>query len=169
CDTLNNLAFIYNQDSIDGASNCFDCGPGYCDEIPLVGIKILKGVTDNVHIGGPGDPIEQVDRGMSSFIYYNNGGVNPPPPPGTEDPTIAPQFYNYLTGTWRSGEKITYGGNGYNTGGENTNYAFPSPPNDPNGWSMCSENLPNGDRRMVIGSGPFQIDPGGVNHLSFAV
>ncbi len=161
CDTLNDLAFIYNLDSIDGELSCYDCGLGYCDGIPVAGIKILKGVVDlenNI----------EVERGLSSFIYYNNAGTNPPPPPGTEDPSSAHEFYNYLTGSWRDGLGITYGGNGHNPSGESIKHVFTDPPDDVNGWSMCGEDMPYGQRRIVIGSGPFRLDPGAVTDLSFA-
>jgi len=75
-----------------------------------------------------------------------------------------------LSGSWRDGLRFTYGGDGHNVlSNEYSNYVFSSPPNDSEGWSMCSEGFPIGDRRMVIGSGPFHLDPGGVNKLSFAV
>jgi len=164
CDTLNDLAYVYNSDALDGLSNCNDClgGNTYCEDIPIVGIKMLEGVKDI-------ENNEVIDRGMSSFMYYNNAGTNPPPVPGTTDPSTAPQYYNYLTGSWADGTRLTYGGDGYNLGGEHTNYAFPDSPSDVNGWSMCNEGLSDGDRRAVISSGPYTALPGAINTLSFAV
>src|SRR5690606_32682192 len=92
--------------------------------------------------------------------------VSPPPPPGTEDPNSAPEFYNYLSGSWRDGLRFTFGGNARNPGSPDfINYAFTDPPDDTNGWSMCQEGLPIGDRRTVQASGPFRLDPGTHNEL----
>ncbi|MFT5168809.1 MAG: hypothetical protein ACI8P3_004054, partial [Saprospiraceae bacterium] len=167
CDSAQNLAYVYNRDALDGISSCSDCQGvnTYCEDIPIVGIKMLEGVKffDNGQV---------VDRKMSSFMYYNNGGTNPPPPPGTTDPTTGNpiSFYRLLTGSWIDGTRLTKGGDGYDPASTDyTNYAFPSPPNDPDGWSMCSAGLSDGDRRVVIGSGPFTMPPGAINSLSFAV
>ncbi len=45
----------------------------------------------------------------------------------------------------------------------------PAPPNDPNGWSMCTEDLPDFDRRFIFASGPFVLQPGAVNELIIGV
>jgi type IX secretion system substrate protein len=185
CDSAQNMAYVYNSDALDGVSSCSDCQGvnTYCEEIPMVGIKIIQGPLSpkvfingvdgsdglrNPQLGEMTDTI--VELGMTSFMYYNNGGTGAPP--GTTDPTTGNPltFYNLLSGSWIDGTRLTKGGDGYDpTSTDYTNYAFSSPPDDPNGWSMCSENLPDEDRRVVIGSGPFQITPGSVNRLSFAV
>ena len=187
CDSAQNMAYVYNSDALDGISSCTDCQGvnTYCEDIPMVGIKLIKGPLGpkvfingidgsgglrNPQLGEIADTI--VELGMSSFMHYNNGGTNPAPPPGTTDPITGNpvSFYNLLSGSWVDGTRLTKGGNGYDpTSTDYTNYAFSSPPDDPNGWSMCSENLPDGDRRAVIGSGPFRMDPSAINRLTFAV
>ncbi len=161
CDTSRSLAYVYNEDALDGESSCNDCPQGvntYCTDIPILGVDYFRGPLDE-----NGNEI-----GMSSFTYYNNGSLGPPP--GTEDPATAQEYYNYLSGSWKDGTRFTYGGNGYNLGSiELINYAFTEPPNDPNGWSMCTEALPFGDRRTVQASGPFRLDPGAVNELIIGV
>jgi hypothetical protein len=166
CDTINNLAFIYNSDALDGESSCNDCSGvnTYCEEIPLVGIKILKGVTDLVYVE-PWGTSERVDRGMSSFMYLNNGGG-----PSGGGPSGGLEYYRQMTATWPDGTPLTVGGDGYDPTSTNyTKYAFPSPPNDTEGWSLCAEGMFGNDRRIVIGSGPTRFDPGVVNTLSFVV
>ena len=37
------------------------------------------------------------------------------------------------------------------------------------GWSMCAEGLPVGDRRTIQASGPFTLQPGAVNELIIGV
>ncbi|MBL7808755.1 MAG: hypothetical protein JNN28_13125, partial [Saprospiraceae bacterium] len=93
-------------------------------------------------------------------------------PNGTIDPTAPQEYYNYITGTWRDGTPLTYGGSGYNPGDPTApriRYAFTEPPNDAAGWSMCTANLPFGDRRTLQASGPFTLKPGAVNELIIGI
>lgn len=158
CDSSKSLMYVYNQDATDGQPNC-DCQGvnTYCDQVPILGVDYFRGPLDE-----NGDEI-----GMSSFVYYNNPSYGNPPQP-TQDPDLPIEFYRYLTGYWRDGEPFTLGGNGYG-GTVTTRYAFPQDPNDPNGWSMCTENLPFADRRTLQASGPFTLLPGAVNELIIGI
>ena len=156
CDTTRSLAYTYNQDALDGEASASDCSgvPTYGVSIPIIGTDYFRGPLD--------ENANQI--GMSSFTYYNNGGLNPPP--GTDDPGVAQEFYNYLSGSWRDGTRLTFGGTGYSlTSPDVTNFAFPAQPNVSGGWSMCEEGLATGDRRTIQASGPFRLDPGAVNEL----
>ena len=161
CDVGRSLAYVYNEDALDGspAGTC-DCPGGvatYCDEIPILGIDFFRGPLDE-----NGNEI-----GMSSFTYYLNGSVDGIP--WMLDPQTPRGYYNYMTGSWRDGTPFTYGGNGYG-GTEPTKYVFPDPPNAPEpAWSMCSEGLGFGDRRTIQSSGPFRLDPGAVNEMVLGV
>ncbi len=181
CDTTQNLGYVYNKDALDGISSCDDClGLNtYCEEIPIVGIKILRGVLApkifcngidasdglcNPPLNSPVTPDTIVELGLSTFMYYNGNSF-----PGGGGGT-ALDFYNLMSASWPDDTRLTVGGDGYNPGSTDyTNYAFPSPPNDTTGWSMCSEEIEDGDRRMIMGLGPFRLDPGAINKLSFAV
>ncbi len=185
CDTSLNLMYVYNSDGLDGESSCQDCQgvATYCEDIPVLGVDyfrgprgpkmFINGVDDsdglrNPNIGEIGDTI--IELGMTAFTYYNNGGTNPTPPPGTTDPSSAPQYYNYLSGSWTDGTRFTYGGDAYNPmSTDYINYAFTEEPNDINGWSMESEGLPNGDRRTIQASGPFRLEPSAKNELIIGV
>ena len=154
-DTLRSLAYVYNEDAADGTTGCV-CDGGvntYCEDIPILGMDYFRGPLDE-----NGDEI-----GMSSFTYFNNAGVDPPPPTGTTDPNNAEEYFRYLTGSWRDGNPFTLGDDAYQDG-EPVKFAFPDAPNS-NGWSMCSADLPPGDRRTVQASGPFRLDPGAINEL----
>ncbi len=154
-DTSRNLAYVYNEDALDGETGC-TCPGGvntYCDEIPILGVDYFRGPLD--------ENFQEI--GMSSFTYYNNAGVGSPPI-GTTDPQTPQEFYNYLSGSWRDGSPFTFGDDAYQDG-EPVDYAFVDPPNDPDGWSMCTSGLPFGDRRTIQASGPFRLDPGAVNEL----
>ncbi|MEL6863520.1 MAG: hypothetical protein AAFP19_03830 [Bacteroidota bacterium] len=160
CEPSRSLAYVYNQDPLDGESSCQDCqgAPTYCDKIPMLGVDYFRGPLDEF-----GEEI-----GMSSFIYYNNITFNPPP--GTEDPGSAQEFYNLLSGSWIDGTPITSGGTGYNLGStDRVNYVFPDRPDDISGWSMCTAGIPRIDPRTIQASGPFRLDPNAVNELIIGV
>ena len=121
--------------------------------------------------------------GMRRFVYHNNSNAD------NGDPSTAPQYYNYLRGIWKNGAKMRYGGNAF-TGsdvvGPECDFMFPgdsdpwnwgtggTPPNggyNSNGlfWSeeQC-QNAPN-DRRFMQSAGPFTLEPGAVNYITFGV
>ncbi|MBI5913913.1 MAG: hypothetical protein HY842_00930, partial [Bacteroidetes bacterium] len=164
CDPSRNLAYYYNADDVDGQPGG-TCGgvPTYGNTIPAIGIDIFRGPLDENHS----------ELGMSSFMYYSNGDG----PPGTTSPSTGKEFYRYMSGSWKDGTPLTYGGDGYFPGApvNYTKYAFPGAPNDPDGWSMCHPGsefptgLPPYDRRTVQSSGPTRLQPGAVNELVFGV
>jgi hypothetical protein len=178
CDTLRSMAYVYNEDALDGEPGC-TCPQGvntYCDKVPLLGVDYFRGPLGPKKFGPGGTLLnptrdEQADTivelGMSAFTYYNNAGVGTWPA-GMTDPTIGLEYYRYLTGSWRDGSPFSYGGDAYQTGAPIA-YAFTEGPNDPNGWSMCTAGLPFGDRRTIQASGPFRLDPGAVNELIIGV
>jgi len=169
CDTVRELAYVYNEDALDGASGC-TCDGGvntYCDEIPILGIDYFRGPL-KPDVDDDGNPVE-IELGMSSFIYMNRQGAGPAPPQ-TTDPSTADQYYNYLQGRWLDGSPLWNTGDGFDeTGAEQTRYAFYDAPNDADGWSMVSAELGFGDRRTLQASGPFTLLPGAVNELIIGV
>lgn len=181
-DTTRSLAYVYNEDALDGTTGC-QCNGGvqtYCDEIPVLGVDYFRGpnapkvyeingndtTLRNPQNGEPADVL--IPLGMSSFTYYNNAGVGNPTP-GTTDPNLPAEFYNLISGSWTNGTPLTFGGDGFNSGGQQVKYAFPDAPDDPAGWSMCTENLPFGDRRTLQASGPFTLISQAINELIVGV
>lgn len=178
CDTTRSMAYVYNEDELDGQNGCTCTGnvDTYCDEVPILGIDYFRGPLSPKKFGPngelldiePGDqssPDTLIELGMSSFIYYNNGGIGQPTA-GTTDPNIDFEYYNYLSGFWRDGLPITSGGSGYNPGStDTTRYVLSGEPNDPTKWSMCTAGLPFGDRRTIQASGPFTLKPQAINEL----
>ncbi len=161
CDTARSLAYVYNEDPVDGTTGC-DCEstPTYCEDVPMLGVDYFRGPLDEF-----GEEI-----GMSSFTYYNNAGAdNGNWPAAQTDPQIAQEYYNYMSGSWRDGTPFSFGGDAFNVGGNPIDYAFTESPNNPTGWSMCTANLPFGDRRTIQASGPFQLLPGRTNELIIGV
>ena len=162
CDVERSLAYVYNEDVLDGNPEGTCVCPGgvatYCDEVPILGYDYFRGPLDE-----NGDEI-----GMTTFTYYNNGSVGTWPP-GTTDPSVSQEFFNYLSGSWRDGNPFTYGDDAYQDG-EPITYAFTDPPDAPSpAWSMCTAGLGFGDRRTIQASGPFRLDPGAVNELIVGV
>ncbi|MEM6963387.1 MAG: hypothetical protein AAF573_01395 [Bacteroidota bacterium] len=183
CDTTRSLAYVYNEDALDGATGC-TCPQAvatYCDKVPLLGVDYFRGpnapkvrVFDSngnlVELINPTPTVPAdtlVPLGMSSFTYTNSGIGGGPP--GQQDPNLPAEFYNLISGSWTDGTPYTFGGDGYNSGGPQVNYAFPSDPDDPTGWSMCTANLPFDDRRTLQASGPFTLISQAVNELIVGV
>ena len=122
--------------------------------------------------------------GMRRFVYHNNtSGAN------NSDPSDAPDYYNYLRGIWKNGAKMRYGGDALSSGdvvGPDCDFMFPGD-SDPWNWGthgtppngnyntggkywteeQCG-NAPN-DRRFMQSAGPFTLQPGAVNYITFGV
>lgn len=144
------MAIIYNEDAVDGSIGC-NCDQGistYCENIPMMAIKLIKGFSDQ-----NGD-----DLGLSSFIIYGYGL-----PPNQSVPNNASEYYNLMTAHWLDGSSML------DPQGNPTNFQYPGSPADENAWSMCSANLPQGDHRMLMNFGPFRLNPGESNSMTFAV
>lgn len=129
------------------------------------------------------DTIPDNERfGMRRFVYYNNAaGV-------VGDPSVGPEYYNYLRGYWRDNSRMVFGCNGYPAGScassPKADFMFPGD-SDPWNWgtkgiaasfSWSETNTggspnPNqaGDRRFVQSAGPFTLRPGAVNDITTGV
>jgi hypothetical protein len=177
CDVSRSMAYAYNGDNDDESIWGYGLHP------PAVGIKILSGP-----FADSGDSIDNNRNGvideaneriaMSKFVYFDNDLTT------TGNPVTGQHFYNYLRGVWKDGTPMTYGGNGYNSGGPLCNFMFPDD-SDPLHWGTNRVNpgfnwselkpypvgFPNepADRRFIMSSGPFTMLPGAVNHVSYAV
>ncbi len=195
CDVGRSMAYVYNEDVQDGQTGT-TCPQGvntYGTRIPALGIDYFRGPrgpkvfirneqTGEILKDAAGkpllrDPIPQtgeldtlVELGMTSFIYTNRSDLNSPPAATTDPAGQDQQFYNNIRGLWKTGEAITFGGSGYNPGSRDTiKYVFPSTPDRSNGWSMCTANLPNGDRRTLQSTGPLILQPSATNELIIGV
>ena len=177
CDSTRNLMYVYNKDAIDGDENgvCSDGVPTYGDKVPYLGVDFFRGPLAPKVIGANGELITPdigqvfdtiVEVGISSFIYFNSASTSPDP--NMAEPTTPQEYYNYLSGRWRDGTPLTIGGTGFG-GTVETNFAFHDEPDNNQGWSMCTAEIPDGDVRTVQSSGPFRLDPGQVNELIIGV
>jgi len=155
CDVQRNLGICYNGDANDQSD---DNGLGYGEDPPFIAIQILDGILNS----------NGEELGMSAFVFYNNGGPDSTDP--QTDPQTAQEHYNYLTGRWRDGVPVTYGGTGYNEGStEEVPYMFPDDPTNADGWSECAAGNTPSDRRFVMSTGPFDLLPGVSKKMKQAV
>ena len=199
CDVSRGLGYCYNGDANDQNNGS---AIGYGANPPAIGIDFFEGpYMDNDGIDNPlttdvavalaqngipyeglglgyGDGIIDNERyGMRKFMYFSRAGV----PNYMQDPQVALDYYRYMTGKWKDGSSLVYGGDGHVNGGGTipTDYAFPNS-SDPLNWAThgvaagqpWSEysvgNLP-GDRRLFQSAGPFTLEPGAVNDLTVGV
>jgi hypothetical protein len=194
CDVSRSMAYIYNQDAVDGINGTACEGTNtYGTNIPALGMDYFRGplgpkvfrrdMNGNIVLDANGKKIldeprpftgEQdtlIELGMTSFTYHENGGIGSFPPQ-TTDPQRGREdgFYNYIRGFWADGTPLTFGGSGFNPGSQDSvRYAFPDDPNNLSGWSMCTANLPFGDRRTMQATGPLLLQPGATNELILGI
>lgn len=160
CDVGLSLGFCYNGDDNDEGILGYGLNP------PSVGVDFFEG--PKVKQIGPTGLEEEVELGMSKFVYYNNDAnqIN-------GNPFIATDFYNYLQGKWRTGTDIQYGGNGITgTDGTKADWMFPfdsdtTHPDD--NWNENTAGNQPADRRFIQSSGPFVLEPGAVQKLTVGV
>lgn len=207
CDVQRGLGYMYNGDDFD---DDYRGNLGYGNQPPAIGIDFFEGpYQDNDGVDNPtsydtingvkvlncqkgdilngninglnfGDGTVDNERwGMRRFLYFNNTGQGANP--ATTDPHSAIEHYNYLTGYWKDGQRLCYGGTGHPTGGGDpnipTDFMFPGKPTtDKCGWgqggivmpdwSEETEGNPADDRRFVQSAGPFVLRPGAVNDIT---
>jgi hypothetical protein len=172
CDVARGLGYTYNGDANDGATAQAGAGT-YGANPPAIGIDFFEGPiadtgdqVDNDRDGMMDEPGEQII--MSKFVYYDNDfSVR-------GNPENATHYYNYLTGRWKDGTPLTYGGNAYG-GATPCDFMFPGN-SDPDGigcggnpqvpWDEATSNNTPADRRMVFDAGPFTLEAGAVNYVT---
>jgi hypothetical protein len=179
CDVKRGLGFTYNGDNFD------DPPIGYGNNPPAIGIDFFRGPVADANDGRDNDRNGQTDEAceqniMSGFLYYDNKNGVP-----FGNPTGATHFYNYLKMKWGDGNPVTYGGNGYNTGGPACHFMYPGNPSSDlhdwgtggnitttptlPGWDEVTANNTPADRRMLESAGPFTLMPGAVNVITTGV
>ena len=204
CDVSRGMGYCYNGDGFDEVSTSSN---GYGDDLCAIGVDFFEGpyqdsddldnpLTENIldaqdslgipykGIGiGYGDEVIDNERfGMRRFVYYNNSGNPLNGEPGNNGQTPG-DFYNYMRGLWKNGQKMTFGGDGLTeASGTDPNipadYMFPGD-TDPLGWgtngqeaSLWTEQTagnPPADRRFIQAAGPFTLEPGDYNNITVGV
>ncbi len=136
---------------------------GYGDRPPALGIAVIEGPLVN-NDGRDNDGDHEVDEddeslGLGTFIYRDLGGAS------RDRPSSGARAYDYLQGRFGDFGRMTYGGDGFTTGGPPTRLLYSG--NPPAFWSEAdidSAGTANafGDRWFVLGIGPYTHDPGAV-------
>ena len=182
---LDNIVFVRfdiknrsNQNYHDvyaGIWTDFDIGYAYDD---YVGSDSAR----NMYFGYNGDSIDQgvvgygtnppvqaikfLNRQMNYFMYYDNDFT----PKG--NPSEAIHYYNYLSGRFKNGQHLRYGGDGYNKVWDSARYQnnmFPSDPRQQKpAWNEVSSGNFPGDRRGLGSIGPLNMNAGEVLTLDIA-
>lgn len=169
CDPSLNIAYAYNSDGVDDAS-----AYSYGNYPPIVSYQMLKGPfadpmdgLDNNNDGQIDEPLE--DTRFNKFMYYNNNVG--PFPPQTTNPGVAMHYYNYMKSFWKDGSPLKGDSTGYLFGNSSpaTPFAFSGNPQTNTGWTEYSKNNIAGDRRSIIGNGPFKFLPGAIFDMEFSI
>lgn len=169
-DTTLGLGYVYNSDNDD------EGGEGYGAAPPAAGYDFFQGP---IVPGVPGD--SAISGGvwtqgvknlkMTAFAYYNNGGgVRGDPGPGSD-------FYFNMQGRWKDGQQFTFGGNGRDFSDEPTGFIFSGDPATGQGWSEVNPDpitnsqppIAAADRRFVMATGPFVMNPGDAQEIVFGL
>lgn len=113
--------------------------------------------------------------GMRRFVYYDNSSNAI-----SGEPSKATDYYNYLRGYWKNGQRMKYGGNGIstNTTDFDCDFMFPGD-SDPLFWGtngnavdnwteVTAGNSPD-DRRFMQSAGPFTLKPGALNYITVGI
>lgn len=134
-----NAFFAYNREPQD-QNPCPQGIAPFVDEAPVQAVAVLN-------------------KPLSAFTYYVPDWV------ATEIGLIAPrntaEYFESLNGRFADGTPLTASGNGYQSSGAPTTFAFHGDPNDPEQWSLMSEELEDNFDLNVLGSVHLgQLEPG---------
>ncbi|MCO6486981.1 MAG: T9SS type A sorting domain-containing protein [Phaeodactylibacter sp.] len=89
--------------------------------------------------------------------------------PNNAFPVAGLEYYRYLTGSWRDGNPLTYGGSGYNTGGMPIAFPFTGFPTAEGDWNEKNAGRTPGRRRALASAGHFRLNPEGVNSFTIGI
>ncbi|MCH8962836.1 MAG: T9SS type A sorting domain-containing protein [Bacteroidetes bacterium] len=165
-DSTLHLGFTYNGDNFDEGTD------GYGEAPPAIGYTFLRTPLapldgrDNDRDGVTDEPGEML--GMTSFIRPGDGGGV------TETPQKAQDYYYYMQARWKNGRPLTLGGFGYDFSDIRTHFTFSGDPTTGAFWSefnvddQGTANRP-GWRILTMSTGPFTMQPGDEQTISFAI
>ncbi|MCB0566610.1 MAG: T9SS type A sorting domain-containing protein [Phaeodactylibacter sp.] len=84
-------------------------------------------------------------------------------------PLTSLEYYRYLTGSWRNGNPLSFGQDGYSIEVHSPfPFIFPGHPQRQWEWNETSAGMPPGKRRAITSAGHFRLPPGAVNTFSMA-
>lgn len=190
-----NAYYFYNDSSFDGTGtgNSYGLYPPAIATVLLGGVYIDADGADNPssydtitgnfvcdsnvfngNINGTnfGDGVTDNEKyGFTNLMYFNNGSCV------ICDPAVGPEYYYCMTSFWRNGTPLTWGGNGYATGGDTARFVYPENSDQcfygTNGvvqaeWSEVTAGNVSDDRRGIGSMGPLTIEPGEIINIDIA-
>ncbi len=161
-DSTNGIAFVWNGDNFDGGEYGYGDTPSAVGVVALEGVNVADDGVDNDHDGEVDEADETI--GLTRFIAYRDDDSS------FGNPTSGQEAYQYLSGKWRDGSALTFGGDGKD--GTPTTLMYTGIP--PNFWSEANidgagtRNQP-GERRFVASLGPFSLHPGQTRNVTLAI
>jgi hypothetical protein len=151
CDIDLSFGYVYNGNRLDGVFNGI-----YNLACPAGGYDFLQGP-----ITAAGDTL-----GMTSFTYFGAGSSISDPDLSSYNGSL--QFFNLMEGFLPRPEyPVQIPWTDLSTG-EITNFALSGDPVTGSGW-VDGVQLPPGDRRLVMASGPFVMNLGDTANVVFAL
>ena len=142
------LGYVYNGNALD---EIFDDVHNMA--VPAGGYDFLQGPPDNIDIDGDGVTNEYL--GMTSFTYFGAGSSISDPDQASYSGSL--QFFNLMEGFLPRPEYPIQVPWVDPVLGLETKYALSGNPITGEGW-IDGIQLPPGDRRMVMSSGPFKMN-----------
>ena len=159
CDIDLSFGYVYNGNRLDGVYNgIFDLA------VPAGGYDFLQGPVDNLDIDGDGDTEEYLP--MTAFTYFGAGSAISDPDLSSYNGTL--QFFNLMEGYLPRPEYPTQIPWTDPSTGEATNFALSGDPVSGSGW-IDGVQLPPGDRRLVMSSGPYEMGLGATAEVVLAL
>ena len=169
-DTTLGVGYVWNSDNEDEGSD------GYGSPAPAAGYDFFQGPI----VPSPGDSAKVSTEWvqdfknleMTSFMYFHGGGCV------DCEPSTALDHYNYMRGRWKDGKCITWGWFGRDFSEVCTYFMFAGDPGVSDDacqyWSECNsdgtgKNNRTGDRRFVMGTGPFTINPDSMQQIVYGL
>ena len=149
-DTTLSMGYVYNDGPTDDVYGT----------APALGYDFFQGPI--VDLDGDGEATDTL--GTTTFMYFINGVAFP-----VADPANGEQMYFNMQGRWADGTPMTEGGDGYQTGGPVTKFAFPGDPVAGTGWNEVTEGNTGGDRRFLVTTGPFTLESGVSQDIVFGI
>jgi hypothetical protein len=144
------FGYVYNGNRLDGVFNGI-----YNLPCPAGGYDFLQGPADNLDIDGDGDLTEYLP--MTSFTYFGAGSSISDPDLSSYSGSL--QFFNLMEGYLPRPEYPTQVPWTDLSTGESTMFALSGDPVAGSGW-IDGVQLPPGDRRLVMASGPYEMSKG---------
>jgi hypothetical protein len=151
CDVDLSLAFVYNGDEIDGIFN-----GDYDMPAPAGGYDFLKSPEDE----------NGIELGMTAFTYFGAGASISDPDLGFYSGSL--QYFNLMEGFLPRPSYPTQIPFTNPITEEVTKFALPGDPASGQGW-IDGIDLPPGDRRLVMNSGPFSMSKGASQEIIVAL